>query len=59
MMPGETNDKYRRNFARAVGLVVAARVSVRNIDSSSRYVLSITHPFARRAVELLLDRVGG
>jgi hypothetical protein len=35
MMPDETSDQYRRNFARAAGSVVATRVSVRNTDSAS------------------------
>ncbi len=34
MMPGERKDQYRRNFALAVGSVVAALVSVRKIDSA-------------------------
>src|SRR5207244_2562142 len=35
MMPGDAKDQYRRNFARAVGLVVATRVSVRKNDSAA------------------------
>jgi hypothetical protein len=33
MMPGDRNDQYRRNFARAVASVATARVSVRKIDA--------------------------
>jgi hypothetical protein len=33
IMPGDTNDQYRRNFARADASVATARVSVRNTDS--------------------------
>src|SRR5439155_25179616 len=33
IIPGDRNDQYRRNFLRASGSVVLARVSVRNTDS--------------------------
>jgi hypothetical protein len=35
MMPGDRKDQYRRNFARAIGSVATARVSVRKIDMVS------------------------
>ena len=57
-MPGETNDQYRRNATRAVGSMVAMRVSVRATDSaaairSARNVHTIHVPGLVKDRELL------